>query len=74
MLLNTDCADAEAVDGGIVVRLNSLTDHQKFVALLLELDIFVREAQPPRVVIDLSGSGFIQSFPPCCCVIFCPRC
>lgn len=61
MLLNTDCADAEAVDGGIVVRLNSLTDHQKFVALLLELDIFVREAQPPRVVIDLSGSGFIQS-------------
>lgn len=61
MLLNTDCAEAEAVDGGIVVRLNSLTDHQKFVALLLELDIFVREAQPPRVVIDLSGSGFLQS-------------
>ena len=61
MLLNTDCADAEAVDGGIIVRLNSLTDHQKFIALLLELDIFVREAQPPRVVIDLSGSGFIQS-------------
>jgi anti-anti-sigma factor len=61
MLLSTDCAEAEAVDGGIVVRLNSLTDHQKFVALLLELDIFVREAQPPRVVIDLSGSGFIQS-------------
>jgi anti-anti-sigma factor len=61
MLLNTDCAEAEAVYGGIVVRLNSLTDHQKFVALLLELDIFVREAQPPRVVIDLSGSGFVQS-------------
>ena len=61
MLLNTDCAEAEAVDGGIVVHLNSLTDHQKFVALLLELDIFVREAQPPRVVIDLSGSGFVQS-------------
>ena len=61
MLLSTDCAEAEAVDGGVVVRLNSLTDHQKFVALLLELDIFVREAQPPRVVIDLSGSGFIQS-------------
>lgn len=61
MLLSTDCAEAEAVDGGIVVRLNSLTDHQKFVALLLEFDIFVREAQPPRVVIDLSGSGFIQS-------------
>lgn len=61
MLLNTDCAEAEAVDGGLVVRLNSLTDHQKFIALLLELEIFVREAQPPRVVIDLSGSGFIQS-------------
>jgi anti-anti-sigma factor len=61
MLLNTDCAEAEAVDGGILVRLNSLTDHQKFVSLLLELDIFVREAQPPRVVIDLSGSGFAQS-------------
>ena len=61
MLLNTDCAEAEAIDGGIIVRLNSLTDHHKFVALLLELDIFVREAQPPRVVIDLSGSGFAQS-------------
>lgn len=61
MLLNTDCAEAEAIDGGIVVRLNSLTDHHKFVALLLELDIFVRDAQPPRVVIDLSGSGFAQS-------------
>jgi anti-anti-sigma factor len=61
MLLNTDCAEAEAVDGGVVIRLNSLTDHQKFVALLLELDIFVREAQPPRVVIDLSGSGYLQS-------------
>jgi anti-anti-sigma factor len=61
MLLSTDCAEAESVDGGIVVRLNSLADHHKFVALLLELDIFVREAQPPRVVIDLSGSGFLQS-------------
>jgi anti-anti-sigma factor len=61
MLLATDCAEAEAVDGGLIVRLNSLTDHQKFVTLLLELDIFVREAQPPRLVIDLSGSGHIQS-------------
>lgn len=61
MLLRTDCAEAEAVDGGLVIRLNSLTDHQKFVALLLELEIFVREAQPPRLVIDLSGSGYLQS-------------
>ena len=61
MLLTTDCAEANAVDGGLIVRLNSLADHQKFVALLLELEIFVREAQPPRLVIDLSGSGFLQS-------------
>lgn len=60
-MLTVDCAEIKTIDGAVLVELNSLTDGPKFGLLAAELDTFLRESQPPRLLMDLSGAGMIPS-------------